>query len=213
MATLHISDAFADICSPLKIRSTQKDSATNLSFSPPSAFLNSLIFLIWIPPKYYLMFELKVEQGVTNCSRERPNQPNTTHRFPNTNIVIHLLQTLMRDTWRPFAQTLPGARANFTFIFFLVALETLYSWGGGGLTCTLEMEILSLSFTIENANTFRGRMSLKHSEIWINHQTVFALSCCLVMLFQLFKGSGGLAIWIYMATNASRQHSHIAEHH
>lgn len=49
--------------------------------------------------------------------------------------------------------------------FFFVALETLYSWGGGGPVRTLEMEILSLSFTIENANTFRSRMSLKHSEI------------------------------------------------
>lgn len=203
MATLHN-------CSPLKFRSNTKTQCDILSFRAPSAFLNSLIFLIWIPSKYYLLFELKLEQGGTNCSRERPNQPNMTHRFPNTNIAINLLQTLTRDTWRPFAQTLHGARANFVFIFFLVALETLYSWGGRRLTCTLEMEILSLSFTIENANTFRSRMSLKHSEIWINHQTVFALSCCLVMLFQLFKGNGG---WAISATNASRQHWHIAEHH
>lgn len=49
--------------------------------------------------------------------------------------------------------------------FCFVALEIFYSWGGGGPVRTLEMEILSLSFTIENANTFRSRMSLKHSEI------------------------------------------------
>lgn len=54
---------------------------------------------------------------------------------------------------------------KFHVYFFLVALETLYVLGGGGLVCTLEMEILSLSFTIENANTFRSRMSLKHSGI------------------------------------------------
>lgn len=33
MAALHISDAFADICSPLKFRSTQKDSATNFKLA------------------------------------------------------------------------------------------------------------------------------------------------------------------------------------
>lgn len=109
------------------------------------------------------------------------------HRLPNKNILLINLPR-MRNTWRP----LHKGQANFMFIFFRVALETLYSLGGGGLVCTLEMEILSLSFTIENANTFRSRMSLKHSGIWINHQPVFAVSCCLVMLFQLFKGWPGV---------------------
>lgn len=159
------------------------------------------------------MFELKVEQWVTSCSCKRPSQPNTTV-FDFQMQILSLL-IFYADTHEGHMEALctdasqrPG---KIHVYFFHVALETLYSWGGGGLVRTLEMEILSLSFTIENANTFRSRMSLKHSEIWINHQTMFALSCCLVMLFQLFKGSGGG--WAIRSTNASKQHSHVVQYH
>lgn len=159
------------------------------------------------------MFELQVERWVTICSCEGPWQPNTT--LIDFQMQILSLLIFYADTHEGHMEVLctdtsqsPG---KFHVYFFLIALETLYSWGGGGLVCTLEMEILSLSFTIENANTFRSKMSLKHSEIWINHQTMFALSCCLVMLFQLFKGSGGG--WATSSPNASKQHSHVVQHH
>lgn len=113
------------------------------------------------------MFELKGEQEVTNCVCRRPLQPNTT--FIDFQMQILSLLIYHPDTHEEHMEALcadtsqsPG---KIHVYYFLVAWETLYSWGGGGLVCILEMEILSLSFTIENANTFRSRMSLKHSEI------------------------------------------------
>lgn len=115
------------------------------------------------------------------------------HWLPNANdLLINLPRRHSWGIWESHF-TKPRRNSCLSFFFFcLVALETLYSLGGGGLVCTLEMEILSLSFTIENANTFRSRMLLKHSGIWINHPLVFAVSCCLVVLFPLFKGWPGV---------------------
>ena len=67
------------------------------------------------------------------------------------------------------------------YLFLLVTIVTLYSWGDSRLICSLWMQIPLLSFTIENANSFRSKTSLKHSKLCINHQIVFVLDVVVLL--------------------------------
>lgn len=135
--------------------------------------------------------------------KDRSNRTRTSSTSKWNILLINLPRT--HEEHMEATSHSPG---EYRVYFFFVAMETVYSLGGRGLLCTLEMEILLLSLTIENANTFRSRMSLKHSGIWINHQPVFAVSCCLVFFFSYLKSGLTLAI---SSNNADKQHSHIVQ--
>ena len=69
---------------------------------------------------------------------------------------------------------------QISYLFFLVTIVTLYSRGDSRLICSLGMQIPSLSFAIENANTFRSKTSPKHSHMCINHSTMFEVDVVLL---------------------------------
>lgn len=59
--------------------------------------------------------------------------------------------------------------------FFLVTIVTLYPWGDSWLICSLGMQIPSLSFAIENANTFSKQKDI--SETLTNVHKIFDIVC------------------------------------
>lgn len=126
------------------------------------------------------------------------------HNRQNTNLINFPMQILdllifCADTC---SHTIPHANSQGTHgglvhrhftqpgqiscLFFLVTIETLYSRGDSRLICRLGMQIPSLSFAIENANTFRSKTLLKHSKMCRHCLEHMLLS---YILFQLFKVS------------------------
>lgn len=64
---------------------------------------------------------------------------------------------------------------------------TLYSGGDSRLLCSLGMQIPSLSFTIENANTFENEASIKHSQYTPLDSVCSGCRCPIRCYFSNFK--------------------------
>lgn len=138
------------------------------------------------------MFKLRGEGRVTKCVC------GTSTTSTNTNLINFPMQILdlliscadtCSHTVRPansrgthgglVCRHFTKPRKN-SYLFLLVTIVTLYSRGDSRLICSLGMQIPSLSFAIENANTFRSKtLTNMHKPL----HNVWSSCCCLIICY------------------------------